>query len=536
MLDIRNNYERCKEWVTGSPDEIEPERPGEIFSGARRELPRLIAKLSIGIVGVGAFRMPWVFVAILAILYVCVHGLSKIFARYMEHGASRLSYPMTICVCALIGWQVVTLGGQATMEVIYRMKVDEDAEYQRKVAAHSGVVAQFQAEEKTREDAWKEREKGRQEREKLRLAGNEQSNRRARTLLTLSRENKGVKVSGSIAAEETPAEAPEVFIPRPLPVLEPGPTETAPQFLTKWALVLKIWQLLEFGVALLGLASLALLRISLNRKGREMLVAVQDRELLPLVTTTRETLQMLPEWRTPVPPSLPVVEVETAVIQPKTAIEESGEGAFSQKLDEPPSLVEIVRLCETPCEMEPVIVESETAICLEVEALEDCEKSAADCATLRDESATEVAAVEPLAIAIPEPEILGIVEIADCEKVAQSLSDEPEVCEKSESLNETAESAQSKDPFLLCDGAYRLTQKLKAGKPAGFDLRRVSPKEKERRDIGYLGQSRGENLVNASPTEQVKLVAAIIADKERPVPEPRALGQLEMVKTQRATA
>jgi len=500
-----------------SPRETEPtiERPGEIYSEGRSELPALIARLSVGIVAIGAYRLPWLFVCILAIIYWCVHGLSRTFARYMDHGSRRLALSMSLTVWALILWQVVTLGGQAAIEVVYLSKKGEEMGYTAQKVAYPTELENFWKDERSRESAWKEREAARTEREKARRAANLEATRQTRTLLALSRENKGAKINVSVSAGEGNPETPEVFITRLPPAPPVPPADGADAFMARWAFRLKVWQLVEFGVGVVGLLLLLVFRLPVNARG-QLVVSPEDRALLPLVNGDRDTLSNLPSWRSP---SLPIVVNEESVF---VTIHEDQESGEEVKFREPAR-----EGLEAPCPVEslpetPLSLPNSTSYLAEFEQwlgnISYQANKLQQGATISPLMQAEISAI--IAQKIKENAFWQYISNAanklDIRESAEILSAPCNV----NPFPETEIQGADKGIFEICAGDYKLKQKRKDGKPAGFDIR-----DREDNYTGYIGQKAGEVLKSGSEEEQRAQVQRI-KNKRLGIPTlPRAVNE-----------
>lgn len=505
------------------PREPEPpkiERPGEVYADARYDLPALICRLSIGIVVLAAFRLPWIFVGILAVIYWCIHGLSKTFARYMDHGDFTLSLSMSLVVWALIAWQVVTLGGQAAVEVVYRLKIDEEAGYVSQKAAYPADLEKFWKDENARQNAWREREAARAEREKVRQAASAETTKQVRALLALSKSNKDVKINGSVRAGEGNPEPPEEFKARMPPTPPVPPAYSAAGFLARWALRLKIWQLIEFGVAVVGLFLLVVRRVWVNHRGRVRIVSQEDRELLPLVNGDRATLSNLQSWRSP---SLLLDDSEKPDSPSEMPDQESREEGESREAPE--------SSLEAPCPVEmlpeaPLSLPDSTSYLTEWQEWKANISHQANKLRAGD-SLTPWMHAEMSAIRIQkakESAFWNVITNAANKLNAEAGNREPATVSGSpacaNTLPETEIQGVNMGITVICGGDYKLKQKRKDGKPAGFDIRDRSDEY-----TGYTGQKAGETLMLLSEDAQRAEVQKI-KNKRLGIPTlPRAVNE-----------
>lgn len=467
-VEIRTNYQSAKERL--APKKVEVERPGETFMIAKeRLLPHLVAAESVGILILNVKQMGAWGLAF-APLYLMVHLGFKWLLRYTNHGNRFVAHSMNAAVLLMLVALSGTFFGQMAVEAVHSRKIEADVEYKEKRESWKAEQADYDKWLEKREQASLTREEQRTKTAEEQRRANEETTKNTRALLALARKTKQtVKLPpaqqvAEVAqgGDQTPA------ADRRPPAEPPSPGETAIQFYGRWLFILKLAQFGDLGILLLAVGVMLFGSTGVNEKSRQLLVSEEDRQLVPFVMTDPESLSNLPNWRpvAPLPCSLESAKNDDS--QVNTPDQKSGEeiGDVTEDWGSP-----------------------------QLEGLPHLNEQAPPEAPPGEE----------------EVEIEEVVTPDKSQETERGSQGEPII----ESQGEKDGSPQSPPGalFEICGGAYRLKRKMKNGKPAGFDLRHGQGASHQTRDICYVGEAKGQQIIGSDLDTQQRLVEEILERK-----------------------
>lgn len=463
---------------------VDADQPGETFmAGKWVAFPWLCRILSLGILILNAYRIKWLTVIFVFVYFALDIGLHWVL-KYASYDRRRIAYPMALCACFTLFSLIATMFGQGIIEATYAARQLADDEYKTKYAEFKIERASYETWAAGQEQIRERREERQIRKDQARERADREAARKARAALALLRESGRTVAVSDIASEGSEeTDRSDQGEPRKAPVEPKAPEETAAQFLARWLFWMKVVQFGDLAWIAVGLSWLLFASIELNIKEKPH----------------RESPSNLP---VEVSPSLSPEDAAMMLFLLRWEQQKSGEEiSFGEVSPEESGRLEVSPSAEREEEMDPDPLETLEMISFPANNLSTGE-------TVSHALRAEISALVSQKIA--ERDFWDAISFPAHEvSVGETMVSEV----TSNSLPE----GDSEGTFTICGGDFKLKQKRKNEKPMGFDLRYAHPAPGIKRDVCYVNQTLGLEIIGADVAGQRAIVDRLRKEKETPL-------------------